>query len=86
MRVQGAAQYEHSPPTSSDSTIAAVRPPLTARSAAFFAGEPGADNHHVVFVGHGQAASGSGCAPSLSISARPAAACAGCPIASQNNG
>ncbi len=29
------AQYEHSPPTSSDSTITAVRPPLTARSATF---------------------------------------------------
>ena len=29
------AQYEHSPPTSSDSTIAAVSPFLTARSAMF---------------------------------------------------
>ncbi len=29
------AQYEHSPPTSSDSTMAAVSPFLTARSAMF---------------------------------------------------
>ncbi len=29
------AQYEHSPPTSSDSTMAAVSPPRTARSATF---------------------------------------------------
>src|SRR5512139_989030 len=29
------AQYEHSPPTSSCSTIAAVRPPWTTRSATF---------------------------------------------------
>src|SRR5262245_15132745 len=29
------AQYEHSPPTSSRSTMAAVRPPWTARSATF---------------------------------------------------
>jgi hypothetical protein len=29
------AQYEHSPPTSSDSTITAVSPPRTARSATF---------------------------------------------------
>ena len=28
-------EYEHSPPTSSDSTITAVRPPRTARSATF---------------------------------------------------